>query len=118
MPEGNVPSDGDLHQMYVYLHKYGDNVEKVALLYPGEEADVKGEFIGEGRKYCDSYRCKRLGGRFCRRKFVREEKKRCDMLFLPGKESDKRESAKWQEAMWQKVLDWLKKTESLAVTGM
>lgn len=64
MPRFNgkiVPSDGDLHQMYVYLHEYG-NVKKVALLYPSNdnEENVYGWF---------------------------EDNRRCDMIFLPCKAS-------------------------------
>lgn len=83
-------SDADLHQMYVYSHIYKDNgendVTKVALLYPRcheEDDDIFGNFV-------DTTGC-------------------CDMIFLPGKDSEKLESAKvWQEAMVEKVNDWLK----------
>ncbi len=49
--EQEYASDADLHQMYVYLNRF--NVEKVALIYPGERTDVKGYFEGCGKNSCD-----------------------------------------------------------------
>ena len=79
-----VPSDGDLHQMYVYLHEYGD-VNKVALLYPGEEKNIYG--------------------------FFENDNKSCDMIFLPCKvfenNNSTNESQCWQEKIVSRVKVWL-----------
>lgn len=87
-----VPSDADLHQMYVYLDIYGDNqscekAKKVALLYPGQETDdVHGEFINNTNA-------------------------KCDMVFLPGKkyvsQFPPNDSKKWQEAMANHIKAWM-----------
>ena len=87
-----VPSDADLHQMYVYLDIYGDNqscekAKKVALLYPGQETDdVHGEFINNTNA-------------------------KCDMVFLPGKkyvsQFPPNDSKKWQEAMADHIKAWM-----------
>ena len=80
-----VPSDGDLHQMYVYLHEYGD-VNKVALLYPGEEE-------------------KNIYG------FFENDNKSCDMIFLPCKvfenNNSTNESQCWQKEIVSRVEVWL-----------
>lgn len=84
-----VPSDADLHQMYVYLDVYkneGIKAKKVALLYPGKEKDVYGHF--------------------------KEDNASCDMIFLPGvsgkSESKPEESQNNDEAKmdWQECRDW------------
>ena len=79
-----VPSDGDLHQMYVYLHEYGD-VNKVALLYPGEEKNIYG--------------------------FFENDNKSCDMIFLPCKvfenNNSTNESQCWQKEIVSRVKVWL-----------
>lgn len=87
-----VPSDADLHQMYVYLDIYGDNqscekAKKVALLYPGQETDdVHGEFINNTNA-------------------------KCDMVFLPGKKYVSQflpnDSKNWQEAMANHIGVWM-----------
>lgn len=94
--EGRIlPSDGDLHQMYVYLNLYGDesgNVKKVALLYPGYEKDLYGKFVNA------------KGGS--------SNDKGCDMLFLPGEnhqegtETDISQK-KWQENIADHVNKWI-----------
>ena len=90
-----VPSDADLHQMYVYLDVYkneGIKAKKVALLYPGKEKDVYGHF-------------------------KEEDNASCDMIFLPGevygKETidDQKEYLKWQDRIVDKIRSWLGKTE-------
>ena len=95
MPKENnriVPKDADLHQMYVYLDIYGDNqssekAKKVALLYPGQEEDVYGEFININTNA------------------------KCDMIFLPGngysEESDKKESVSWQNHIAEHIENWI-----------
>lgn len=91
-----VPSDADLHQMYVYLDIYGDNqssekAKKVALLYPGHDIpDVEGEFINTTTNA------------------------KCDMIFLPGKdyqatEDNKKEFVSWQNAMAEHINNWINK---------
>lgn len=84
-----VPSDADLHQMYVYLDVYkneGIKAKKVALLYPGKEKDVYGHF--------------------------KEDNASCDMIFLPGvsgkSESKPEESQNNDEPKmdWQECRDW------------
>lgn len=91
-----VPSDADLHQMYVYLDVYKNEekeikAKKVALLYPGKEKDVYGHF--------------------------KKDDASCDMIFLPGevygKETidDKKEYLKWQDRIVYKIRSWLGKTE-------
>lgn len=92
-----VPSDEDLHQMYVYLDIYGDNVtattaKKVALLYPGEQDTVEGQFINKNNT-----------------------NSKCDMLFLPvegyssqGTDS-KNECLQWQDKIAKKIVDWINK---------
>lgn len=84
-----VPSDADLHQMYVYLDVYkneGITAKKVALLYPGKEKDVYGHF--------------------------KEDNASCDMIFLPGvsgkSESKPEESQNNDEPKmdWQECRDW------------
>ena len=84
-----VPSDADLHQMYVYLDVYkneGIKTKKVALLYPGKEKDVYGHF--------------------------KEDNASCDMIFLPGvsgkSESKPEESQNNDEPKmdWQECRDW------------
>ena len=84
-----VPSDADLHQMYVYLDVYkneGIIAKKVALLYPGKEKDVYGHF--------------------------KEDNASCDMIFLPGvsgkSESKPEESQNNDEPKmdWQECRDW------------
>ena len=95
-----VPSDADLHQMYVYLDVYGDNstgeetekAQKVALLYPGlDTEDVEGQFIN-GKNNTNS---------------------KCDMLFLPGKDSNsqggdsKNECQHWQNKIANKIEGWI-----------
>lgn len=97
-----VPSDADLHQMYVYLDVYGDNstgeetekAQKVALLYPGQDTeDVEGQFIN-GKNNTNS---------------------KCDMLFLPGKDSNsqegdsKNECQHWQNKIANKIEGWINK---------
>ena len=79
MPEKSTPSDGDLHQMYVYLKEFG--AERVALLYPqiDQEPDVNGCFI--------------------------KEQKSCDMLFLPNYDS----SQDWEKAICDKISEWITK---------
>lgn len=84
-----VPSDADLHQMYVYLDVYkneGIKAKKVALLYPGKEEDVYGHF--------------------------KEDNASCDMIFLPGKDysaekSEKKEFISWQDKMVDKIKEWI-----------
>lgn len=84
-----VPSDADLHQMYVYLDVYkneGIKAKKVALLYPGKEEDVYGHF--------------------------KEDNASCDMIFLPGKDysaekDDKKEFISWQDKMVDKIKEWI-----------
>ena len=92
MPQYNVPSDDDLHQMYVYLDIYGkgeQKAEKVALLYPGHDFDVEGKFVNT------------------------ETNAKCDMLFLPGKKYlvtetfDKKEFVLWQEKIVEHIKDWI-----------
>ena len=85
-----VPSDSDLHQMYVYLNKY--KADKVALLYPGEESsEVKGWFVDDSGN----------------------NDKSCDMLFLPCKSFDNttrysvKECREWQYNIVNSVKDWL-----------
>lgn len=94
-----VPSDADLHQMYVYLDVYGDNLtgeesgkaKKVALLYPGERlSDVKGFFINKPNN----------------------SNAQCDMLFLPGdryktSNNSKTEFQAWQEAIVKHIKEWM-----------
>lgn len=83
-----VPSDADLHQMYVYLDIYGDEegkkAKKVALLYPGgkDVNDVMGEFVNTHAQ--------------------------CDMLFLPVKDEGDNECRKWQEAIANHIDTWIK----------
>jgi len=97
-----VPSDADLHQMYVYLDVYGDNstgeetgkAKKVALLYPGQLSEVKGEFVIKPANSAPT------------------TKAQCDMLFLPGenyspKSTNKTECREWQEAMANRISTWL-----------
>lgn len=97
-----VPSDADLHQMYVYLDVYGDNstgeesgkAQKVALLYPGQLSEVKGEFVIKPANSAPT------------------TKAQCDMLFLPGenyspKSTNKTECREWQEAMANRISTWL-----------
>jgi 5-methylcytosine-specific restriction enzyme subunit McrC len=87
-----VPSDADLHQMYVYLDVYKNEeikAKKVALLYPGKEKDVYGHF-------------------------KEEDNASCDMLFLPEenytpKSTNKTECREWQEAMANHISTWLSK---------
>lgn len=82
-----VPSDSDLHQMYVYLHEYG-GVKKVALLYPSNDNNVHGWF---------------------------EDDRSCDMIFLsckaPGRHDETsnsvKESQTWQNSVVDCVRDWL-----------
>jgi 5-methylcytosine-specific restriction enzyme subunit McrC len=95
-----VPSDADLHQMYVYLDIYGNNsneeagkkAKKVALLYPGQNiTEVKGKFVN---KPDNSYA-------------------QCDMLFLPGKSyntsnNGKTEFQDWQEAIAKRIMEWMR----------
>lgn len=92
-----VPSDADLHQMYVYLDIYGDNVtattaKKVALLYPGEQDTVEGRFINKNNT-----------------------NSKCDMLFLPveGYSSQgidsQNECLQWQVKIAEKIVDWINK---------
>ena len=92
-----VPSDADLHQMYVYLDIYGDNVtattaKKVALLYPGEQDTVEGQFINKNNT-----------------------NSKCDMLFLPveGYSSQgidsQNECLQWQVKIAEKIVDWINK---------
>ena len=83
-----VPSDGDLHQMYVYSKIY-QSVQKVALLYPGNRENVSGNFCDTGIS--------------------------CDMIFLPGEgyknqESNKQECVEWQMEISEKVSDWIEKS--------
>lgn len=94
-----VPSDGDLHQMYVYFYKYGGAgkgmVKKVALLYPGDDSEVKGWFVNDSG----------------------QEEGCCDMLFLPCRASMEQkhsvqECRDWQEAITSRVIEWLKPTIS------
>ena len=93
-----VPSDADLHQMYVYFYKYGDaregKVKKVALLYPGDDSEVKevkGWFVNDSG----------------------QEEGCCDMLFLPcGVSVEQNHSVQecrdWQESITSRVIEWLK----------
>lgn len=96
-----VPSDADLHQMYVYLDIYGDSksdkkAQKVALLYPGHDIeDVYGAFTNP------------------------KNSKDCDMIFLPGKvedksapEDDKKEFISWQNKMVKKIKKWIEPSKS------
>ena len=89
-----VPSDADLHQMYVYLDIYGDKksdnkAQKVALVYPGHNIDdVEGKFNNTNAK--------------------------CDMIFLPGKKYDdtvqengQKEFVSWQNKMVDHIKTWL-----------
>lgn len=94
-----VPSDGDLHQMYVYFYKYGGAgkgmVKKVALLYPGDDSEVKGWFVNDSG----------------------QEEGCCDMLFLPCRASMEQkhsvqECRDWQEAITSRVIEWLEPTIS------
>lgn len=86
-----VPSDADLHQMYVYLDVYkneGIKAKKVALLYPGKEKDVYGHF-------------------------KKEDNASCDMIFLPGENytppsTNKTECREWQDAMANRIKTWMK----------
>ena len=89
-----VPSDGDLHQMYVYFYKYGGAgngmVKKVALLYPGDDSEVKGWFVNDSG----------------------QEEGCCDMLLLPCRASMEQkhsvqECRDWQEAITSRVIEWL-----------
>lgn len=94
-----VPSDADLHQMYVYLDVYGDNstgeetgkAQKVALLYPGKQsAVVEGKFVVKPNNSVAQ----------------------CDMLFLPvdkspAQDDGKAESQNWQDAMANHISTWL-----------
>lgn len=85
-----VPSDADLHQMYVYLDVYkneGIKAKKEALLYPGKEKDVYGHF--------------------------KEDNASCDMIFLPGENytppsTNKTECREWQDAMANRIKTWMK----------
>ena len=97
--DGKMPSDADLHQMYVYFYKYGDtgkdNVKKVALLYPGDDSEVKGFFVNDSG----------------------HEEGCCDMLFLPCRASTEQnqsvqECRDWQEAITSRVMEWLGPTIS------
>jgi 5-methylcytosine-specific restriction endonuclease McrBC regulatory subunit McrC len=90
-----VPSDADLHQMYVYLDIYGDvekkNAQKVALLYPGQDMDMDVDVV-EGT-------------------FV-NTKAQCDMLFLPVKSNNisndgKTEFRDWQGAIAERIMKWM-----------
>lgn len=85
VPEKSTPADGDLHQMYVYLHEFG--AQKVALLYPqtGKEPDIHGEFVGTGGN-------------------------NCDMLFLPkceGGQQGHLDVMDWETKICDKVERWL-----------
>ena len=94
-----VPSDADLHQMYVYLDVYGDNstgeetgkAQKVALLYPGKQsAVVEGKFVVKPNNSVAQ----------------------CDMLFLPvdkcpAQDDGKAESQNWQDTMANHIFTWL-----------
>lgn len=94
-----VPSDDDLHQMYVYSHIYKkdkvNGVKRVALLYPrchDNDEDIKGEFMVDKDD-------KTTG---------------CDMLFLPGvskntvTNQDRAQSDGELKMDWQKCRDWQK----------
>ena len=93
-----VPSDADLHQMYVYLDIYGDEegkkAKKVALLYPGDGLpDIKGNFILKPDNFDPT-------------------NAQCDMLFLPGdsyktSNNSKTEFQAWQEAIVQHIKEWM-----------
>ena len=94
-----VPSDADLHQMYVYLDVYGNEegkkAKKVALLYPGDGlTDVTGNFI---LKLDNSDPANAP----------------CDMLFLPGKDEGDNECRKWQEAIANHIDTWMKEPHNL-----
>ena len=90
-----VPSDADLHQMYVYLDIYGDKgnsekAQKVALLYPGQDiADVKGKFVNT------------------------KTDAKCDMIFLPGKNyqveetGNSKEFLSWQNKIVEHIRNWI-----------
>lgn len=92
MPRYDVPSDADLHQMYVYRDIYvdeeGKKAKKVALLYPGGKDlnDVMGEFVNT--------------------------RAQCDMLFLPGTDEGDNECRKWQEAIAEHIKTWLDPNKS------
>lgn len=73
-----VPSDGDLHQMYVYSKIY-QSVQKVALLYPGNRENVAGNFCDTGIS--------------------------CDMIFLPV---DAQKEKDWQTQIVTKISNWMK----------
>lgn len=92
-----VPSDADLHQMYVYLDIYGDvekkNAQKVALLYPGQDMDdVEGNFVNTNTNA------------------------QCDMIFLPGKgyktsNNSQTEFREWQRAIAERIEKWIDPSE-------
>lgn len=91
-----VPSDADLHQMYVYLDVYGveNKAKKVALLYPGEEETVYGNFKGHLKEQNTEFPC--------------------DMIFLPcmdydcqEKTDNQKEYLKWQNSIAKKIGDWI-----------
>ncbi|MBQ2352104.1 MAG: hypothetical protein II394_07825, partial [Bacteroidales bacterium] len=97
-----VPSDDDLHQMYVYSHIYKkdkvNGVKRVALLYPrcrDNDEDIIGEFVDNGAGCAG-----------------------CDMIFLPGvsenpeSEQDVVQSnddcqKNWQEQIFNRVKNWI-----------
>ena len=89
-----VPSDADLHQMYVYLDIYevaGKKAQKVALVYPGQNiTEVNGTFVNKPNN----------------------SNAQCDMLFLPGDAfadlgEGHTECIRWQDAIVKHIKNWM-----------
>ena len=89
-----VPSDADLHQMYVYLDIYevaGKKAQKVALVYPGQNiTEVNGTFVNKPNN----------------------SNAQCDMLFLPGdafagQGEGNTECIRWQDAIVKHIMNWM-----------
>ena len=102
-----VPSDADLHQMYVYLDVYG-KAKKVALLYPGGKdlKDVMGKFVNSNA--VDRH------GEVVELHATVGIEAQCDMLFLPGTTpiTGDNECMNWQKAIAEHIKKWLDPNKS------
>lgn len=85
-PKNMMPSDVDLHQMYVY-YKYF-NAEKVALLYPSSDsADISKQSIYVGS-------------------FIDQERGSCDLIYLPVPKWSVN-TKEWQQTIVSTIVGWL-----------